>query len=215
MGWYKGAASIVFAIFAVTYGATISNDIFHIIFFVALFSVSVQGGLLPKVARKLDLIDDHELVLKTFNDYSENSSTNLVEFMIKEDSLMANKLIKEITIPEDILIVLIKRDKENIIPNGSTIVLPGDILVLTGNNLGGFNYCKDMGDINLMECIIGNSSEALYKPVKELDIAEGVLIIMVKRKDKVLIPNGDTKLQLGDIVVITSNDAKKLHKVKI
>ncbi|MBM6862064.1 cation:proton antiporter, partial [Clostridium saudiense] len=39
----RGAASIVFAIFAETYGVPIDNDIFHIIFFIALFSVAVQG----------------------------------------------------------------------------------------------------------------------------------------------------------------------------
>ena len=35
----------------------------------ALFSVAVQGTLIPTVARKLDLIDDEESVLKIFNDY--------------------------------------------------------------------------------------------------------------------------------------------------
>ena len=33
----RGAASVVFAILAVTYGVSIENDIFHIIFFIALF----------------------------------------------------------------------------------------------------------------------------------------------------------------------------------
>lgn len=211
----RGAASIVFAIFAMTYGATINNDIFHIIFFVALFSVSVQGGLLPTVARKLDLIDDHELVLKTFNDYSENSSTNLVEFTVGESSPVVNTTIREITLPRDILIVMIKRGKEVIIPNGSTVILQGDILVLTGNNLGAFNYCKNMEDVNLIERIIDKDSPSLNKYVKDLDISDGILIIMIKRKDKVLIPNGNSKLKLGDTVVMTANDEKVLRKVRI
>ena len=41
----RGAASIVFAIFAMTGDAVLQYDIFHIIFIVALISVSLQGTL--------------------------------------------------------------------------------------------------------------------------------------------------------------------------
>ncbi len=62
----RGAASIVFAIFAITSGVPIENDIFHIIFFIALISVSVQGTLLPKVAQKLDLVDNDTTVKRVW-----------------------------------------------------------------------------------------------------------------------------------------------------
>lgn len=68
---HSGAASIVFAIMAVTRDAGISNDIFHIVFFIVLFSILIQGTLLPFAAEKLDMIDDKEDVLKTFSDYTE------------------------------------------------------------------------------------------------------------------------------------------------
>lgn len=135
----RGAASIAFAIFAITYGVPIYNDIFHIIFFIALFSVVVQGSLIPKIALKLDLIDDEESVLKTFNDYKEYKNTKLIEMSITKDSKLANKAIMDGDIPEDILIVMIKRDGDVIIPSGSTKMLPGDILVVTGNDINEIN----------------------------------------------------------------------------
>ncbi len=46
----RGAASIVFAIYALTSNVIIKNDIFHLVFFVALFSVTFQGSLLPILA---------------------------------------------------------------------------------------------------------------------------------------------------------------------
>ncbi len=139
----RGAASIAFAIYAVTYGITIHNDIFHIIFFVALFSVAVQGSLIPKVAKKLDLIDEKSSVLKTFNDYKEEIGTKLIELLIDSNSNFANKTIMDANIPEDILIVMIKRDGDVFVPNGSTLILPEDILVLTGNNLDKFREYKE------------------------------------------------------------------------
>ena len=131
----RGAASIVFAIFAITSGVPIENDIFHIIFFIALISVSVQGTLLPKVAQKLDLVDNDTTVLKTFNDYQEDKSTMLLEYNVSRSSKWMNKTIMDAEIPDDILIVMIKRNGQVIVPKGSTEILEKDILVLSGNNL--------------------------------------------------------------------------------
>jgi len=131
----RGAASIVFAIFAVNYDVAVSSDIFHIIFFVALFSVAVQGTLLPKVAKILDLVDDKSTVFKTFNDYKGEENTKLIEVPIDKNSKWANKSIMDAGIPEEILIVMIKRSGMVIVPKGAIMILPGDILVLGGNDL--------------------------------------------------------------------------------
>ena len=38
-------------------------------------------------------------------------------------------------IPEEILIVMVKRDNQILVPKGSTIIKDKDILVLSGNNI--------------------------------------------------------------------------------
>ncbi|GAA0776432.1 potassium/proton antiporter [Clostridium subterminale] len=131
----RGAASIVFAIYAITSGIPLENDIFHIIFFIALLSVAIQGTLIPKVARKLDLVDDTKTVLKTFTDYQEDRSTTLIEYNVDSNNNWIEKSIMEADIPEEILIVMIKRDNEIIVPKGSTLIKKGDVLVLSGNNI--------------------------------------------------------------------------------
>lgn len=131
----RGAASIVFAIYAVTYGVHIENDIFHIVFFVALFSVAIQGTLLPNIARKLKLVDDNAYVLKTFNDYSGDMSSKLLEVYVSKNSKWINKSIVNADIPDDILIVMIKRKGDIIIPKGATIIEEGDILIVSGENI--------------------------------------------------------------------------------
>lgn len=130
----RGAASITFAIYSVTYGVNIENDIFHIIFFIALFSVAIQGTFTPILARKLDLVDDSMPVLKTFNDYKEDKNTKILEMNIYENNKWVNKSIMDSDIPEDVLVVMIKRNDEVIIPRGSTVIQKDDILVLTANN---------------------------------------------------------------------------------
>lgn len=133
----RGAASVVFAILAVTYGVDIENDIFHIIFFIALFSVSIQGSLIPRVANLLNLVDteDEGSVLKTFTDYTGEINTELLEVNITEDSKWNNKTIMDANIPEGILIVMLKRGDSILVPNGSTTIKKGDTLVLSGNDI--------------------------------------------------------------------------------
>jgi cell volume regulation protein A len=133
----RGAASLVFAIYAMTYGANVENDIFHIIFFIALFSVVIQGTLIPTLANKLDLVNNEEegSVLKTFTDYTEEINSELLEFTITEESNLKNKMIMDANIPEEILIVMIKRGNQVLVPKGSVLIKEGDKLVLSGNNI--------------------------------------------------------------------------------
>lgn len=206
----RGAASIVFAIYAVTYGVPIQNDVFHIIFFVALFSVAVQGTLIPKIAKKLDLIDDKSSVLKTFNDYEEENSTKLMEVTVDKDSSMVNKTIMDANIPEDILIVMIKRKGDVLVPNGSTVILAGDRLVVTGNNFDKLNQYKEEKSTKLMEFTVDKESSLAYKSIIESDIPNGILIVMIKREGNVVIPNGSTILLPEDILVVTGNNFEEL-----
>ena len=209
----RGAASIVFAIFAETYGVSMNNDIFHIIFFIALFSVVVQGTITPKLAKKLDLIDNEESVFKTFNDYKEDNSTSLVEFTIDEHNIIANKTIMDANIPEDILVVMIKRNGDVFVPNGSTEVLPGDILVLSGNKLKHFNEYHEDKSTTLTEFSVEENSSLINKSIKDANIPDDVLIVMIKRKGEVLVPNGNTIILPEDILVVTSNNMSEVEEL--
>lgn len=129
----RGAASIVFAIYVATQNI-LDNDIFHIVFFVALFSVSLQGTLIPFIAKKLNLVESNSTIYKTFNDYYGENNAKLIEIILGCDSKLINKTMLDANVPEDILVVMIKRKGEAIIPNESTIIKEGDRLLLIGEN---------------------------------------------------------------------------------
>ena len=84
------------------------------------------------MAKKLDLVDTSESVLKTFNDYEEELSGKLTEMVLNTGNPWIGQTLLEANIPEGILIVMIKRGKETIVPNGSTELCPGDTLVMNG-----------------------------------------------------------------------------------
>lgn len=78
----RGAASIVFAVMAVGRGAAMGHDLFHVVFCVCLFSMALQGSLLPKVAERLDMTDSEESLCRTFNDYQGENLLHLTRFQI-------------------------------------------------------------------------------------------------------------------------------------
>ena len=89
-------ASIVFSIMVVASNGTVSFDIFHIVFMVALFSVAIQGTLIPVIARLLNMVDDNDDVRKTFNDYQEEAAITLMRMHIPKGHNWENKSLSDI-----------------------------------------------------------------------------------------------------------------------
>lgn len=190
----RGAASIAFAILAVTYRLPIEDDIFHIVFFVALFSVAVQGSLIPTFSKKLDLVEG-DSVLKTFNDYQEDA--HFIEVEISQDSPWAGKRLDEAGMPRELLAALIKRQGAALVPRGSTKLLPGDTLVLAGNRIS-----EDLG-AELVEVPLTADSPWVDKTLAEADIPKEILVVMVRRRDNTFVPSGTTRLKSGDVLILS------------
>lgn len=196
----RGAASIVFAIMASTSSAWIGQDVFHIVFLIVLFSILMQGTLLPFIARKLDMIDAEEDVLKTFTDYTEEVPIQFIEFPVKKNHPWEGNMVKDILLPPETLLVQIRqKDKQMITPDGNTVLKEGDRLVLSAKA----NHIAK--DVELSEIIIEKDSEWIGKQISDMSFEKGKLVVMVQRKEDVIIPNGRTCLQEGDVLVIKEN----------
>lgn len=192
----RGAASIVFAALVVA-GVTLPEkyDLFHVIFLIALLSVSIQGTLLPYVSRKLDMIDDKSDVTKTFNDYQEELAFSLIEVNIDKNHIWKNKLIKDIRFPESTLAIAIKRGDKNLVPNGNTEIHEGDRLIVNSPV-----YNSKTGELE--EIYIHEKHKWKDKKISEINLGEGKLIVMISRKGKTIIPKGGTTIKEGDTLVV-------------
>ena len=192
----RGAASIVFSIVVIASGVELENDLFHIVFLIALLSVSIQGSLLPYVAKKLDMVDKESDVRKTFNDYQEESAITLIRVFIPEGHAWENTPISDIAMPTDSLALMIKRDGENIVPKGDTVVLKNDSVILSVPS-----YYEE-NEVNLKEIKIDKSNKWNGKSIEELNLPKEILIAMIKRGDRNIIPRGKTIIEEDDIVVV-------------
>lgn len=195
----RGAASIVFAILAVLSPAVVDNDVFHIVFFIVLFSILVQGSLIPFISKKLHMTDDTQDVMKTFNDYLEEVPVQFMRFAIPPHHQWAGMAIKSITLPPDSLLVLILRDGLKIIPTGKTILHENDVLILSGL------ATDHIEGVNLYERTIDKTDE--LNGMRICDIPpDSMLVIMIRRGGNVIIPRGSTRIRENDILVINEAD---------
>ena len=193
----RGAASIVFAIMATIHPAYLKQDIFHMVFFIVLFSITIQGTLLPFVAKKLHMIDENSNVMKTFSDYSDEIPIQFVKISITENHPWIETKIKDIALLPELLLVLIIRESERIVPNGDTTLMQGDVLVLSA-----FSLDEEMEGY-LTEMPINQHKEWIGRSLEEINMKEETLIAVIKRNDEVIIPNGQTIVKENDIFVIS------------
>lgn len=192
----RGAASIVFSIMAVVNG--VQSDVFHIVFCVVLFSITLQGSLLPLVARKTNMLDKTGSVLKTFNDYSDETEINFIELRIGDNNVWNGKAIRDIILPPQMLFAVIRRGGETIVPNGETVIVGGDIVVL-----GAPSNSDDAG-VKFREVRADSRKSWRGKSLAEIDLANGDLVIMIKRGGEVIIPEGGTVIEKHDELVMIS-----------
>ena len=191
----RGAASIVFAILVVAQSESFACDLFHIVFIIVLLSVTLQGSLLPYLSKKLSMIDRFNDVRKTFNDYQQESAIALNKLTINENHPWNNLKIKDINLSEGALILTIKRENENIIPNGSTQLQLNDELLI------GTTYQNVVQDIKLIETNIDKNHEWNNKKLSQIHCPKEILIALIKREGKFFVPNGETKIELNDTII--------------
>ena len=194
----RGAASIVFSILAITSPAVTNLDLYHIVFFIVLFSILVQGTLIPVVAKKLNMTDQEANVLKTFTDYTDDVPVQFLQCTLPPDHPWAGQALRTLSLPPDCLLVLLLRRGQQWVPHGSTVLEPGDTLILSGRAGGAIQ------GVRLYERTLETGDPWLDRPLSTLSTGTR-LIILVRRGGDVLIPKGDTVLLAGDTLVINDS----------
>lgn len=196
----RGAASIVFAIMTLNPDVPLANDIFSIVFCIVLISMSLQGSLIPYAAKAFGMIDSSVDVMKTFNDFSEAESVSFGILNIKENDKWKGKVIKDLLLPKDIQITMILREGSKIVPRGNTEIKTGDKVVICSRAFSNDN------DTNLIEHPVSNNSHWIGTAVKDYPYQENSILVMIKRGDEHIIPNGNTVIQRGDILFILNGE---------
>lgn len=173
------------------YPITTLGKVFSIVItFLGVGMVAIPTGIISA-----GFVDQYSRV-KRMSDYGNEEDLHFIKVHITKRDRWVNRKIKELGLPYGILVVAIRRNQKTIIPKGDVILRPDDVIVL------GAEPFHDNQRIVLKELVLKKQNPWTDQYIRDLDISRLTIIVMVKRKEKTLVPRGDLKLLEGDRVII-------------
>lgn len=134
VGWtgLRGAVPIVLATFPLMAGYPESGRVFNVVFFVVCLSVLLQGPSLMRVARwlKVDLPVDARPPYPLEFDRVDGMSGETSEFEVLPGSRADGKRVMDLGLPPSVLVLLIRRGREFMVPGGQTTLQARDTLLV-------------------------------------------------------------------------------------
>nr|WP_083855308.1 potassium/proton antiporter [Thermaerobacter subterraneus] len=132
LGWagLRGAVPIVLATVPLAAGLEDSWYLFHVVFFVVLASVAVQGTTLAPLARWLGLAApgagpaEPRLELAPVG----RPAVGLIHVQVSEHASAAGRSLSQVNLPGGATVTMLVRDGRVIPPRGRTVLHPGDHL---------------------------------------------------------------------------------------
>lgn len=135
--------------------------------------------------------------MKSISGISSGNEMRFIMLTIESTHPWADKKISDISLPPELIIVVVIRNSDHIIiPKGNTIIRTDDKVVL-----GALEFDCDI-DIQLRETIIRKGHLWSNRRIKELDIDTNTVIVSIYRDGKAIIPKGTTIIRTGDIVTV-------------
>lgn len=138
--------------------------------------------------------------LKRFSEYAHEEDIHFIKVNLKRQDSWAGKTIMELGLPLGVIVAMIRRGSENIVPRGNVVLKPGDTLIL------GAEALKDDRHIDLKEIVLLKHNPWNGQRIRDLDISRQTIIVMVKRNGTMLVPKGDLMLLEGDRVILYSQE---------
>lgn len=136
--------------------------------------------------------------MKMLTYHSEEHELKFVTSVLNMAHPWNGKRVSEVILPPQLILMMVIRGEEIIVPNGDTTLHGKDRLVIAAKN-----FRRDE-EINLKEIIVKEEHEWVGSQIRDLDISRQELIVMIRRKNRTIIPNGNDIIKVGDIVVMYS-----------
>ena len=139
---------------------------------------------------------DQYTSIKRKSEYGHEADMHFIKIHLQMNDLWIGKRVADLDLPVGVIIAIIEREGEILIPRGDVVLEEGDNVVL------GAEPFDDHESIILKEVILQEQNPWTGLRIRELDISRHSVIVLVKRKNKALIPNGNMRLLDGDRVFL-------------
>ena len=147
----RGAVPILFAIYPLMAHVENAGLLFNVVFLGTIISLLVQGTTVSGMATLLGLAyEERESAFSV--DMHQDMKSALTEVEVNETMLESGHTLKDITLPENTLVMMVCRDGEYFVPQGKTELKLGDkLLVISDRSEELATTYKDMGIDDVMK----------------------------------------------------------------
>ena len=147
----RGAVPILFAIYPLMAHVENAGLLFNVVFLGTIISLLVQGTTVSGMANLLGLAyEERESAFSV--DMHQDMKWALTEVEVNETMLESGHTLKDITLPENTLVMMVCRDGEYFVPQGKTELKLGDkLLVISDRSEELATTYKDMGIDDVMK----------------------------------------------------------------
>ena len=121
---------------------------------------------------------------------------HFISVPIEANDPWVGKRVADLDMPVGIIITIIKRKDKLLIPRGDIVLKEGDSVLL------GTEPYEESETIRLTELVLRGEHPWIGMRVDDLDISRQSMVVLVKRKNKALIPYGRMILQEWDRVFL-------------
>lgn len=137
---------------------------------------------------------------KRISEYAYEEDIHFIKVNLKKKDSWVGKSIMDLGLPHGVIVAMIRRGRENIVPRGDVVLKNNDTLIL------GAEALKDDKHIDLKEIIMRKQNPWNGQLIRDLDISRQTIIVMVKRNGTMLVPKGDLMLMEGDHIILYSQE---------
>ncbi|MCR4611117.1 MAG: ion transporter [Lachnospiraceae bacterium] len=181
------------------YPVTILGQIMAIIIaFLGVGVVAIPTGIISA-----GFVEQYTRVNKS-DFFSKKMAINFVTISVTKDHNWENVKVSEANIPQGLVLILIVRNGETLVPQGDTVIRFNDRLMLAAQS-----YVDELG-VKLNEVRVDPDHAWVNKRVRELDISRLTTLISISRKHKMIIPHGNTLIKANDDILIYSKSEDDL-----
>ena len=148
----RGAVPILFATYPLMAGIEHADLLFNVVFLSTIISLVVQGTTVSGMANLLGLAYEERESAFNVEMHHEEMKSAFTEVEVNEGMLEAGGTLKDISLPENTLVMMICRDGEYFVPKGKTELMVGDkLLVISDRSEELESAYRDMGIDDVMK----------------------------------------------------------------
>lgn len=190
-GIWWAASTLLTVGYGDIYPITTMGKLFGIfITFLGVGMVAIPTGIISA-----GFVDQYSSIKKR-TEYGYESDMHFIKIRLRENDEWVGKNLAELELPAGVIVAIIKRNEEILIPRGDICLKEGDSIIL------GAEPFEEQESIILKEIVLRARNPWTGVRIRDLNISRHAVIFLVKRKNKALIPNGNMILMEGDRVFL-------------